>query len=89
MNKIFEIIALNQLGFRRHFLARSLASVGFLAPVSRSADGILPQRYPTFPADAPAEFSTLRFSHRYHPASEVSADFFSAVRLSDETAGDL
>ena len=48
---------------------------------------MLPQRYPTFPADAPDESSALRFSHRYHPASEVSGDFFSVVRLSDETAG--
>jgi serine phosphatase RsbU (regulator of sigma subunit) len=48
---------------------------------------MLPQRYPTFPADVSAEFSALRFTHRYQPASEVSGDFFSVVRLSDETAG--
>ena len=29
----------------------------------------------------------MRFSHRYQPASEVSGDFFTVVRLSDETAG--
>jgi hypothetical protein len=33
---------------------------------------MLPQRYPTFPADVSAEFSALRFTHRYQPASEVS-----------------
>ena len=48
---------------------------------------MLPQRYPTFPADVRAEASALRFSHRYQPASEVSGDFFTVVRLSDETAG--
>lgn len=48
---------------------------------------MLPQRYPTFPADVPAEASALRFSHRYYPASEVSGDFFSVVPLSNETAG--
>ena len=40
---------------------------------------MLPQRYPTFPAGVPDEASTLRFSHRYYPASEVSGDFFSVV----------
>jgi phosphoserine phosphatase RsbU/P len=48
---------------------------------------MLPQRYPIFPADVPAEASALRFSHRYYPASEVSGDFFSVVPLSNETAG--
>jgi sigma-B regulation protein RsbU (phosphoserine phosphatase) len=48
---------------------------------------MLPQRYPTFPANALAEASTLRFSHRYQPVGDVSGDFFSIVRLSDETAG--
>ena len=48
---------------------------------------MLPQRYPTFPAGVPAEASALRFSHRYYPASEVSGDFFSVLRLSNETAG--
>ncbi len=48
---------------------------------------MLPQRYPTFPAGVRAEASALRFSHRYQPASDVSGDFFTVVRLSDETAG--
>ncbi|HEY5769660.1 MAG TPA: PP2C family protein-serine/threonine phosphatase, partial [Terrimicrobium sp.] len=48
---------------------------------------MLPQRYPTFPAGVRAEASALRFSHRYQPTSEVSGDFFTVVRLSDETAG--
>jgi phosphoserine phosphatase RsbU/P len=48
---------------------------------------MLPQQYPTFPADVRAEASALRFSHRYQPASEVSGDFFTVVRLSNETAG--
>ncbi|HEY5706465.1 MAG TPA: SpoIIE family protein phosphatase [Terrimicrobiaceae bacterium] len=48
---------------------------------------MLPRRYPSFPADVPNEASVLRFSHCYHPAGEVSGDFFSVVRLSNETAG--
>ena len=48
---------------------------------------MLPQQYPTFPADASSEFNTLRFSHRYQPAGEVSGDFFSVVQLSNEMAG--
>jgi sigma-B regulation protein RsbU (phosphoserine phosphatase) len=48
---------------------------------------MLPQKYPTFPADVRTEASALRFSHRYQPASEVSGDFFSVVRLSNEKAG--
>ena len=48
---------------------------------------MLPQRYPTFPADVPDESSLLRFSHCYRPASEVSGDFFSVIQLSNETAG--
>jgi phosphoserine phosphatase RsbU/P len=48
---------------------------------------MLPQQYPTFPADVSSEFNTLRFSHRYQPAGEVSGDFFSVVQLSNEMAG--
>jgi phosphoserine phosphatase RsbU/P len=48
---------------------------------------MLPQEYPIFPADVSSEFNTLRFSHRYQPAGEVSGDFFSVVQLSNEMAG--
>ncbi len=48
---------------------------------------MLPQTYPSFPHDAPAELSAFQFVHRYHPAESVSGDFFSISAISDTEAG--
>jgi sigma-B regulation protein RsbU (phosphoserine phosphatase) len=48
---------------------------------------LLPQGYPSFPANAPPERSTLRFSDRYRPNGAVGGDFFDVLALSDTLAG--
>jgi sigma-B regulation protein RsbU (phosphoserine phosphatase) len=50
---------------------------------------MLPQQYPVFPPNIPPEQSTFQFTHRYHPAEQVSGDFFSISALSDEEVGVL
>lgn len=50
---------------------------------------MLPQQYPTFPKDAPADQSAFQFSHRYYSAEAVSGDFFAVSALSGEEAGVL
>ncbi|MCX6950961.1 MAG: SpoIIE family protein phosphatase [Verrucomicrobia bacterium] len=47
------------------------------------------QAYPIFPRGVAAEASTLRFAHRYVPASTLGGDFFDIVRLSDTRCGIL
>jgi sigma-B regulation protein RsbU (phosphoserine phosphatase) len=48
---------------------------------------MLPQQYPAFPRDVPAEQSALQFAHRYQPAETVSGDFFNVSALSQDEAG--
>jgi sigma-B regulation protein RsbU (phosphoserine phosphatase) len=48
---------------------------------------ILPGKYPSFPPNAPAGESRLRFCHRYRPSGEVGGDFFNILPLSDSCAG--
>src|SRR5262245_28172866 len=48
---------------------------------------LLPQGYPSFPANAPPERSALRFSDRYRPNGAVGGDFFDVLALSDAKAG--
>ncbi len=48
---------------------------------------MLPQQYPTFPANMPVEQSAFQFVHRYQPAETVSGDFFSISALSDTEVG--
>lgn len=48
---------------------------------------LLPQGYPSFPADAPPERSALRFRDRYRPNGAVGGDFFDVLALSDTRAG--
>lgn len=48
---------------------------------------LLPQGYPSFPADAPPERSALRFCDRYRPNGAVGGDFFDVLPLSDTLAG--
>ena len=48
---------------------------------------MLPQTYPSFPHNAPAEQSAFQFVHRYEPAESVSGDFFSITAISDTEVG--
>jgi serine phosphatase RsbU (regulator of sigma subunit) len=48
---------------------------------------LMPNAYPTFPAGPSEETTSLRFYHRYLPASMMGGDFFHIARLSDSTAG--
>jgi sigma-B regulation protein RsbU (phosphoserine phosphatase) len=48
---------------------------------------MLPQQYPSFPANVAPEQSAFRFFHRYEPAESVSGDFFSITPLSDTEVG--
>jgi phosphoserine phosphatase RsbU/P len=48
---------------------------------------LLPQGYPSFPANAPPERSALRFCDRYRPNGAVGGDFFDVLALSDTQAG--
>ncbi len=47
---------------------------------------MLPQQYPVFPKNSPAEQSALQFVHRYEAAETVSGDFFFVSQLSDTEA---
>src|SRR5262249_34443005 len=47
---------------------------------------LMPSTYPTFPANAAAGASKLRFCHRYLPATLMGGDFFHIARLNDDTA---
>jgi serine phosphatase RsbU (regulator of sigma subunit) len=47
---------------------------------------LMPSTYPTFPADAAAGDTRLRFCHRYLPATLMGGDFFYIARLTDDTA---
>lgn len=48
---------------------------------------LLPQGYPSFPANVPPEKSALRFCDRYRPDGAVGGDFFDVLALSDTRAG--
>jgi serine phosphatase RsbU (regulator of sigma subunit) len=48
---------------------------------------LMPNVYPSFPADPKQPATRLRFYHRYLPASMMGGDFFHIARLSDDTAG--
>src|SRR5437016_3586470 len=47
---------------------------------------LMPSTYPTFPADAAAGDTRLRFWHRYLPATLMGGDFFHIARLNEDTA---
>ena len=48
---------------------------------------IIPQQYPCFPLNVPAEKSVLSFCHRYLPTGAVGGDFFNIRPLSDTRIG--
>jgi phosphoserine phosphatase RsbU/P len=48
---------------------------------------LMPNAYPSFSAGPSEGQTSLRFYHRYLPASMMSGDFFHIARLSDDTAG--
>jgi sigma-B regulation protein RsbU (phosphoserine phosphatase) len=50
---------------------------------------MLPQQYPAFPPEVPAEQSALKFLHRYEPAETVSGDFFTVSQISATEAAIL
>jgi PAS domain S-box-containing protein len=47
---------------------------------------LMPSTYPTFPADAAAGATKLRFCHRYLPATLIGGDFFHIAPLNEDTA---
>lgn len=47
----------------------------------------LPQQFPSFPKDVPAEESILRFCSKYLPTTTLGGDFFHVLRISDTQAG--
>ena len=47
---------------------------------------LMPSTYPSIPADAGAGAISLRFCHRYLPATLMGGDFFHIARLNNETA---
>lgn len=49
----------------------------------------LPRVYPIFPRGVPADASSLRFAHRYIPATTLGGDFFNVSQLSDTKCGVL
>lgn len=47
---------------------------------------LMPSTHPRIPVGAAAGATTLRFSHRYLPATLMGGDFFHIARLNDDTA---
>jgi sigma-B regulation protein RsbU (phosphoserine phosphatase) len=52
-------------------------------------EAFLPRTYPVFPKGVPPESSTLRFAHRYVPATTLGGDFAHILQLSDSRCGVL
>ncbi len=48
---------------------------------------LLPQQFPTVPANVATEDSALRFLSLYFPTGQVSGDFFSVFAIGDQAAG--
>lgn len=49
----------------------------------------LPRNFPVFPRGVPTDSSSLRFAHRYIPATTLGGDFFNISQLSDTKCGVL
>ncbi len=58
-----------------------------LVMAGKVQQAMLPQIYPIFPPQVPADLSVLQFHHRYLPAGKVSGDFFHVRRISENLAG--
>jgi sigma-B regulation protein RsbU (phosphoserine phosphatase) len=52
-------------------------------------EAFLPRAYPVFPRGVPPEASTLRFAHRYIPATTLGGDFVHILPISDSRCGVL
>lgn len=48
---------------------------------------LLPQKFPTVPADVPVQDSALRFLSLYFPTGDVSGDFFNIFSIGEKAAG--
>ena len=48
---------------------------------------LLPQKFPTIPADVPAQDSALRFLSLYFPTGDVSGDFFNVFPIGEKEVG--
>ena len=48
---------------------------------------LLPQKFPTVPADVPVQESALRFLSLYFPTGDVSGDFFNVFPIGKKAAG--
>jgi sigma-B regulation protein RsbU (phosphoserine phosphatase) len=55
----------------------------------RIQEAFLPRAYPVFPRGVPPEASTLRFAHRYIPATTLGGDFVHILPISDSRCGVL
>jgi sigma-B regulation protein RsbU (phosphoserine phosphatase) len=55
----------------------------------RIQEAFLPRAYPVFPRGVPPEASTLKFAHRYIPATTLGGDFVQILPISDSRCGVL
>ena len=60
-----------------------------LAMARQVQESFLPRVYPVFPAGAEEAASTLRFAHRYVPATSLGGDFCDIMPLSESQCGVL
>ena len=72
---------------REQLRAKNQIMEGNLRMAREIQTAMLPQQYPVFPTNVPAEQSAFRFTHRYQPADAVSGDFFGVSALSDNEVG--
>jgi len=70
----------------RHRTAEMESDVRMARQIQES---FLPHHYPIFPRGVPPESSSLRFAHRYIPATTLGGDFFDIIQLSDTKCGVL
>jgi sigma-B regulation protein RsbU (phosphoserine phosphatase) len=55
----------------------------------RVQEAFLPRTYPVFPSGVPEEASSIRFAHKYIPATTLGGDFVHILPLSDSRCGIL
>lgn len=81
--RLEEQLAKSTAELRRHH-AQLEADLSMAREVQQA---LLPQYYPTFPADAEPGRSRLRFCHRWIPSHKVAGDFFAIFPVSSAVAG--